>query len=154
MLQAAMGWTNGHLHGFTIDEINYSEPDPDFHDPQYDDERRVRLDEVCPRAGTRFLYAYDFGDCWEHDILVEKVLPAEPGVDYPRCLAGERCRPPEDIGGVYGYEDFLEAIRNPNHEDHAQCLEWVGEEFDPEEFDIDVVNGMLSDYKSLDMRSW
>ena len=150
MIQAVMGWDNGHLHGYTIRDVSYSAPDPDFDDSEFEDETRVRLDKVCPRARASFLYIYDFGDCWEHDILVEKILPPEPVVDYPRCLAGERRCPPEDVGGVYGYEDFLKAMRNPKHKEHAHYLEWCGGEFNPEEFDVDAVNGFLADYKLLD----
>lgn len=154
MIQAAMGWCNGHLHGFTIGDTAYSEPDPDFDDPQFEDEAKVRLDKVGVRAGSSFLYTYDFGDCWEHEVRIEKILPAEAGMDYPRCLAGERHCPPEDVGGVCGYEDFLKAMRNPRHKEHASYTEWFGGEFDPEAFDLDAVNGILSDYRSLDMGHW
>ena len=83
------------------------------------------------------------GDNWDHTIQVEKMLAAEPGVRYPRCIAGKRACPPEDCGGPWGYGDFLDAIQNPKHERHEEMLEWVGGEFDPEAFDIEAVNEEL-----------
>jgi len=95
----------------------------------------------------KFLYEYDFGDGWEHELLVEKILPAEPGVGYPRCLKGKRACPPEDVGGVWGYADFLEIMRDPNHPEHEDMLEWVGGEFDPEVFDLEEVNAELEEMR-------
>ena len=91
----------------------------------------------------RFLYEYDFGDSWIHEILVEKILPPEPKKRYPVCLKGKRACPPEDVGGPWGYADFLEAIRDPDHPEHEEYLEWAGEDFDPEAFDLDEVNRAL-----------
>ena len=105
-----------------------------------EDERKVKLSQVVARGHKKFSYVYDFGDNWDHTILVEKVLPAEAGVRYPRCTAGKRACPPEDCGGAWGYVDFLDAIKNPKHEQHAGMLEWIGGEFDPEAFDIEAVN--------------
>ena len=148
MLQAAMGWTNCHLHQFTIDGVDYGTPDPDF-ELEIENEARVRLDKAIPATGVRFTYLYDFGDGWSHKILVEKIVPPDPEVSYPACLAGARACPPEDCGGVWGYGDFLEAIGDADHEDHEQLLEWVGGSFDPETFDLNGVNGRLKNYKLL-----
>ena len=153
MIQAAMGWYNCHLHSFTIDDINYTMPDPDWEDLESEDETRVRLDRVVRRAGARFSYLYDFGDGWEHQVVVEEIQPPEPGATYPVCLAGKRRCPPEDVGGMGGYASYLKAIHNPKHKEHAEYLEWIGGQFDPEEFDLETINGALSDYKSLDMGS-
>src|SRR3954451_3319534 len=106
-----------------------------------EDERTVRLSQVVGGGIKTFTYTYDFGDNWEHTIQVEKTPAAEPGVRYPRCLAGKRACPPEDCGGPWGYGDFLEAVRNPEHEQPEDMKEWVGGEFDPEAFDIEAVNG-------------
>lgn len=152
MLQAAMGWYNCHLHSFTIDDMDYGAADDDFDDSLID-HKRVRLDQVVQRAKARFTYLYDFGDGWEHEIVVEKSLPPESGVNYPVCRAGEQHCPPEDCGGAYGYEEFLEAIRNPRHEEHENMLEWIGGSFDPDSFDVDAINGSLQDYKMLDPRN-
>jgi hypothetical protein len=89
------------------------------------------------------VYMYDFGDSWEHDIVVEKILASSDGVGVPSCIGGERACPPEDSGGVWGYDNLLAAIRDSTHPEHEMMLDWVGDEFDPERFDIDAVNARL-----------
>ncbi len=140
--QIAMGWTDSHLHQFLVGEICYGEPHPDD-EIEMNDERRFTLNQIAPREKSKFVYEYDFGDSWEHEILVEKVLPPEPGVKYPLCVKGKRACPPEDVGGVWGYDTFLKAIRDPDHEEHDSYLEWIGGEFDPEAFDLDEINQEL-----------
>ncbi|MEK6677046.1 MAG: plasmid pRiA4b ORF-3 family protein [Planctomycetota bacterium] len=142
ILQAAMGWTNSHLHQFTIDEVDYS--DPQFELDDAEDEFAVTLAEVATSEGMRFQMLYDFGDSWEHEITVEKILPSESGKRYPVCVAGKRACPPDDCGGICGYEDFLEAIRDPKHEEHDSMLEWIGGAFDPEAFDVEKLNKRLA----------
>jgi hypothetical protein len=93
------------------------------------------------------LYEYDFGDSWEHEVLVEKILPREQGKRYPVCLTGKRACPPEDCGGIWGYAEFLEAINDPQHPEHEEMREWVGGEFDAEAFDPDEVNRELQRLK-------
>jgi hypothetical protein len=96
------------------------------------------------RARSKFVFQYDFGDSWYHDVVVEKnALPVEPKTKYPVCVAGQYACPPEDVGGTWGYVEFLEAIRNPEHEEHDSYLEWIGGEFDPEAFYLDAVNKEL-----------
>lgn len=141
VLQIVMGWTNSHLHKFTIGATDYAEPDPDGL-LNFRNDRRARLNDVV-RSRQKFSYEYDFGDSWEHEIIVEKTLQPEPGAFYPVCLGGERACPPEDCGGVRGYGDFLEAIMNPAHEEHGAMRTWVGGSFDPEVFDLDAVNREL-----------
>lgn len=115
IFQVAMGWTNSHLHEFRVGDIRYGEPDPEFDEGDVRDERNVRLCEVAPGVNDSFLYEYDFGDSWEHLVVVEKVLtPEESPAHLPVCLAGARACPPEDCGGVPGYESFLEALRRPH----------------------------------------
>ena len=87
----------------------------------------------------KFVYEYDFGDGWQHAIKLEGTANAEPGIKYPRCTDGKRACPPEDVGGVWGYVEFLEAISDPEHERHEELMEWAGE-FDPDEFSVDDVN--------------
>ena len=149
ILQAVMGWADYHLHQFIVGGEYYGEPHPDYEvwGPEMRDERRVKLHQIAPEAGLKFVYEYDFGDSWEHELLVEKILPAEPDVDYPRCVKGKRACPPEDVGGVWGYFGFLEAIRDPDNPDHEDMLEWVGGEFDPEFFDLDEINEELKAIK-------
>jgi hypothetical protein len=146
VIQMVMGWTDDHLHQFIIDGEYYSIPSPDDWEPVID-ERRYALNRIAPNEKRKFVYQYDFGDNWEHDILVEKILPPEKDSKYPVCLKGKRACPPEDIGGMWGYEDFLEAISDPGHEQHAFYLEWIGGEFDPEEFNLDVINQTLQGLK-------
>lgn len=141
-VQACMGWTNSHLHAFEIGGEQYGEPDPDGL-METEDERKVKLSQVVAGGVKKFGYTYDFGDNWEHVIQVEKTLPAEAGVRYPRCTEGKRACPPDDCGGAWGYGDFLEAIQDPKHERHEEMLEWVGGEFDAEKFDIEAVNEEL-----------
>ena len=89
------------------------------------------------------MYEYDFGDSWQHVLVVEKTLPIEEAARYPICVAGARACPPEDVGGILGYEDFLEAVEEPQHPEHGQFLEWIGGDFDPEVLDLDKVNRLL-----------
>ena len=145
-LQAVMGWENEHLYEFVrqtgLGRLNYGEPDPDY-GREIRSARRTRLNEVAPAEKARLVYKYDFGDGWEHDILVEKVVPREADARYPRCLAGRRACPPEDCGGTWGYESLLGAIADPDDPEHASMLEWLGGEFDPEAFDLDAINRAL-----------
>jgi hypothetical protein len=140
ILQVVMGWTDSHLHQFNVHGEYYGTPDPDF---EAKDEKRLKLYQAISGAGDRFVYEYDFGDSWEHVILVEKILQPEAGVRYPICLTGKRACPPEDCGGIWGYGDLLEAIQEPAHPEHEEMLEWLGGSFDPEEFDADMVNESL-----------
>ena len=142
VLQAVLGWHDYHLHSFRVDGIEYGQPDPDL--PMRSD-KNVKLNQFIPGEKFRFTYEYDFGDSWEHLLVVEKILPPEPGVHYPRCLAGKRACPPEDVGGIWAYPQFLEAIRDPEHPQHEELLDWVGGEFDPEAFDLEAVNRKLAE---------
>ena len=133
VVQLAMGWQDYHLHSFEIEDIQYGPPDPGD-ELDLRDELEVRLDSVAGKD-SRFNYTYDFGDWWEHDIEVEEIHPADPDERYPRCLAGAGACPPEDVGGVLGYETFLAAIGDPGHRDHDAMSEWIGRPFDPAAFD-------------------
>ncbi len=143
LLQTVMGWENYHLHAFAVGELLYGEPDPDFDDARNVNERRVRLGDIAPEVGACFLYQYDFGDNWRHEVLVEKIMSADPIASYPLCTGGKRACPPEDCGGTWGYETFLEAITDPEHEEHEQYLMWIGGAFDPEGFDLNMTNRAL-----------
>jgi hypothetical protein len=146
IIQGAMGWTNSHLHQFIVGQTYFGEPHPDY-GLEMQDERRVRLNQVAPREGFKFRYEYDFGDSWLHDLLVEEILEPEPGQQYPVCIAGKRACPPEDVGGVWGYEEFLQAIGDPDHPEHEEYLEWIGGEFDPEEFDLEETSKTLQELR-------
>ena len=141
IIQVSMGWEDGHMHAFVIEGEEFGNPRRGSQ-AEYDS-RYVRLSEVVDAGHTRFRYDYDFGDDWRHVIAVEKTLPAEAGVRYPRCVKGQRACPPEDSGGPHGYPYFLDKIEDPEHEEHEETLEWVGGEFDPDKFDLDEVNETL-----------
>ena len=140
ILQIVMGWEDCHLHDFVIGPRIYSVPDPDddLYERKVIDESRVRLREAAPRVGTQFEYLYDFGDSWRHDLLLEAIVLPDLGASYPRCLAGGRSAPPEDVGGSSRYE----AMADPGHEEHQHLLQWRGP-FDPEAFSLTGVNQRL-----------
>ena len=142
IIQIAMGWTDSHLHQFIIGGTYYGVPHPDMEDTV--DEDRAKLARIIPGEKFKFRYEYDFGDSWTHTILVEKILPAEPGHPYPICVTGKRNCPPEDCGGIWGYADFVDAMADPKHPEHESLKEWYGEDFDPEAFDLDEVNRILT----------
>jgi hypothetical protein len=139
-IQTAMGWTNSHLHHFRVGEQLYGDPmlmEENFEEMEYKASTTTKLRDILPGSGGRFRfeYEYDFGDSWRHEALFEGVVPAERDKRYPVCLEGARACPPEDVGGTGGYQDFLEAIADPGHEDHDGLLGWAGGSFDPEAFD-------------------
>lgn len=134
VIQAAMGWTDTHLYEFRAGGAAWGEPDPDgFYDGPFP-AKKTTLQKVIEDTGARTIqYAYDFGDDWDHAIRVEKVSEANAGVSYPRLLMASGACPPEDVGGVYGYEEFLQAIADPRHEQHEEMVDWSGGAFDPED---------------------
>jgi hypothetical protein len=139
-IQTAMGWTNSHLHQFHIKGELYGDPellDDGFDDFPFEDSTEITLGQILPKTGRRFAfkYEYDFGDGWEHEVLFEGSLIADTKLKYPLCVEGERACPPEDCGGVWGYRELLEAIRDPQHEQHEDLLKWIGSRFDSEKFD-------------------
>lgn len=148
LLQVAMGWTDSHLHQFEQHGIYYGQSDPEFGLRRVS-ERRALVQDLLREPKDRLRYDYDFGDSWEHDVVLEAFTDAEPGVRYPRVVGGKRACPPEDVGGVPGYADFLEAIADPAHPEHAEWVEWVGARFDPEDFDVEAANGGLRGRKIL-----
>lgn len=144
VIQQAMGWDDYHLHVFTTGWREYGSPDPEL---GHASDKSVRLSEVLAGPGDRLRYTYDFGDDWEHDVVVEESLVAEPKQTYPRCVAGKGACPPEDCGGVWRYTWLKEVLADPSHEEHQDMLEWLGleagEDFDPKEFSVEAVNSRL-----------
>lgn len=140
-IQLSMGWQDCHLHSFEVNAVQFGVPDPDGL-MELRDELEARLDAVATKD-TRFTYVYDFGDWWEHEILVEDVLVADPDERYPTCLDGAGDCPPEDVGGAYGYERFLDAIANPTHPDHDATLQWYGNRAHGLDFDADRATALL-----------
>lgn len=136
-IQIAMGWTDSHLYEFRAGKAVYGVPDPDWElgGTRILSARRTRLAEVLAGDRKTFTYVYDFGDDWQHKVRVEAMTVGDPAVLYPRLVDGEGRCPPEDVGGPWGYADFLEAIGDPAHEQHAELLEWCGGSFDPTDID-------------------
>jgi len=156
VLEGAMVWYGGHLHGFESDGVRYELPDDEF-DMDFDlgfgpktvDEGKVRLSVVLPITGSKMRWEYDFGDGWEHDIVVEAIEPPATGSRHPICLAGKRACPPDDCGGPSGYAELLEAVADPAHERHAELLEWLPPDFDPEAFDVDEATDAMRSPRPL-----
>ncbi len=145
VIQIAMGWSNSHLHQFMVGNVYYSDPafELDLYGDRVHNESRVTLMRLVSGEKFKFRYEYDFGDSWLHDILVEKILPPDPEQELPVCVKGARACPPEDVGGIWGYYTFLEALQNPEHPAHTDYKEWFGGEWDAEAFDLNEVNERL-----------
>ena len=146
VIQVAMGWQDCHLHEFRIGKQRFGPPDPMaqvFGGPRTTSEKKTALYSVLDRVRSKARYLYDFGDDWDHEILLEKFLAPEPGETYPRCIAGAGQGPPEDCGGVPGFYDLLDALADPKHPQHDDLVEWMGGEFDPAAFHLELVNQRL-----------
>jgi hypothetical protein len=149
-LQIAVGWEDMHLHQFRTARRRFGQPepaDPFSKSPAVEDERRVRLSDVLSKAGEKMLYIYDFGDDWEHEIEVEKLLPADANDIYPICVDGQLACPPEDCGGIVEYYDLLKVLAKPSHRRHKELREWLGGDFRPEEFSPEEVNRQFTPRK-------
>lgn len=137
IIQAAMGWDCSHLHHFFNNSGDYYGEISEFSDDDVTDELTVQIKTLLTKKGDKLKYEYDFGDSWLHTISVLELKEAEKGVKYPRLLAGKGACPPEDCGGVWGYADLKEIMKNPEHEDYEEMSEWLSDDFDPNEFDLE-----------------
>ena len=146
VIQIVMGWEESHLHCFEIDGRKFTE-DPEEPDSDRVEEADFVLSDLVPRSGTKFTYEYDFGDGWRHELLVESVdeVPEEHRACIS-CMDGKRACPPEDVGGIGGYEEYLAALKDPKHPEHRSYQEWRGPSFDPNTLDFDAVNIELAKY--------
>jgi len=146
VIQAVFGWSGGHLHEFQVGEQRFGTPDPEYDAwGEVRSERSTRLASALGGART-MNYVYDFGDNWQHRIKVEKTLDPAPAGTLPLCVAGANATPPDDCGGIYGYYDFVAAVSDPNHPEHAEMTEWIGGPWDPAAFDIEAVNLRLKNF--------
>ena len=149
IIQTTMGWTNSHLHQFIKNEIyyqEYMEDDNDFWDDRKDvDYKDKKTSGLLVMEKDKVIYEYDFGDGWEHDIKLEKILPYDEKTEYPVCLEGKMNCPPEDCGGMGGYYQMLEILKDPKDEEYESYIEWLGGPFDPEYFDKDAINKLLKE---------
>lgn len=139
-VQVAMGWEDSHLHQFEAGDVRYAPPNPYGGGGEVRREGTARLHEVVSQVGDTLSYWYDFGDDWYHDLVVEQVLPPQP---YAQCLDGAHACPPEDCGGPWGYLELLAALGDPQHPEHDELLDWVGNGFDPAAFDVDQADKVL-----------
>jgi hypothetical protein len=142
VLQRVMGWKFSHLYDFKIGGDRYASPFPTPLEGSLD-ATQVLLVSLPLSNGTKFTYTYDFGDGWRHEITVADILPWRDDVRVPRCLEGDRACPPEDCGGVWGYEGLLERLADFEDPEYEELLDWIGVDFDSERFDVDAVNAQL-----------
>ncbi len=149
MIQAAMGWYDCHLHQFEVNGVHYADTEHMLEDTT--DEARRTLAGM--QAGDRFAYWYDFGDDWWHDILVESVDPADPALNYPRCVTGRRAGPPEDSGGPWGFAELMGALSDEKHPEHEMYRDWMecngAVAYDPARFDLDEINEALFQFSAV-----
>lgn len=147
VIQTSMGWTDTHLHVFSTAAGEYGVPDPEL---GFRNERSARIGQFLKEPGDRIRYTYDFGDDWEHDIVLEKRQAPNPQTQLPACSGGKGACPPEDCGGPWGYADLKNTLADPDHEDHDDMLDWLSletaEEFDPTAFDLAEINEVLGHY--------
>jgi hypothetical protein len=142
VIQFAMGWEFSHLHEFQTKSGSYSDPKyfTDGFGKKPENEKKVDLASFVEAQIRKFTYIYDFGDGWQHEIKIEKVLKKDPKIHYPVCIAGENACPPEDCGGLPGYYEILDLLSNPRKKDENGMREWVGPDFNPKHFDAEAVN--------------
>jgi hypothetical protein len=157
ILQTAMNWENSHMYEFEIDgKFFEANPGEDLFGQMFvmtDDEDfengdiETKLKDLKLQEKKKFMYTYDMGDNWEHEITVEKIVASDEKKVYPQCLDGERNGPLDDSGGVPGYEEMINALKDPNHPEHEDMKEWAGDDFDPEYFDKETINETLKEMK-------
>ena len=142
-LLAVMGWFGGHLYEFRVRGESYGDPDT-LGDPAVAPDSAMMLAHAVHRRKGTFYYVYDWGDEWWHQIKLWDYRPMAPNETVPTLLDGARACPPEDVGGVWGYTEFLEAVQDPTHPEHDEMLNWVGEDWDPEHFDRALLQRRLT----------
>ena len=136
-IQVAMPWEQSHLWEFRIGRetrigLTMKELGINFDEDNYDAEAdQITIGNLVEQNAKKLIYTYDFGDSWDHDVVIEKTVPYDPAIQYPFCIAGENAGPPEDCGGMGGYYNLVEALNNKKHPEHKEMLEWHGEVIDP-----------------------
>lgn len=157
VLQDAMGWFNCHLHQYEHAGALYGmaseQEDPFGLDERVESEGKYRLSDLLQQEKDSLIYEYDFGGGWRHEIQLEKILPLDKQAPSAICVEGERACPPEDCGGPWGYQSLLDTLADPSSEDYAEMREWVGEEFDPEEFNLVKTNRFIEQRHAMDPES-
>ena len=146
VIQFAMGWEDCHLHQFAAGDVEYGPANAEL-GLKVLDERRYKLADIGLTPGSGFFYQYDFGDNWEHNIRIERVLPPDSSLKHSICVAGENACPPEDCGGIHAYYELLGALTNPQHEEHESVKTWIGGSWNAGRFDLDRANNLLKRLK-------
>jgi len=145
VIQAVMPFENYHLFLFDVGDKRYGISDPEWdHVRATLDAKNIKLGALVERGVSAFSYTYDFGDDWRHSITIEGITAADPTLDYPRFIDGSRRAPPEDVGGIPGFEEFLDAMTKPHHPEHQRLTEWYGGSFDPDDLNLPVISGRIS----------
>lgn len=149
IIQRVMPWTNSHMHQFIAGRTCYGRPDPEFADMGNEtlNEKRYTIADIAPGPKKKFVYEYDFGDSWYHEVVVEKVLPPDAGFKKVVCLAGKNACPPDDCGGMGGYYNMLGIIADPKNPEHESMTEWLGVKWDMTRFDLNEANAALTSFK-------
>jgi len=148
IIQVVMGWRDAHLFEFNVGDKIYGDPfpDDDFEERTVYKARSIRLRALLDRGFDRFVYIYDFGDYWCHDIIIKGVRDGAADTNYPVFVGGARRCPPEDVGSSMGYEEFLEAVSDPAHEEHDRMLTWYGRFYDPDDIDERRVRRVIESF--------
>ncbi len=155
IIQFAMGWTHSHLHQFIVGKYQrrIGIPfDDDF--DEMEDSREIKINSILNVPKAKIVYEYDFGDGWEHIVEVKKLHESEAGKTYPLLFGGAMACPPEDCGGIWGYQDLVEKMKQKGTEEYEDLVEWLGGEFDPEEFDMDKFNKLYFKNFKKSMKEW
>jgi len=147
IIQSSMGWWNSHLHQFEQDSQMFALPYSDGSPFEYDeiDERKVKLFTLLSKIKDKFDYEYDFGDGWLHTVELQKILPFDKNQILPVCIKAKMACPPENVGGVWGYKNFLEIILDPQNEEYEEMIDWIGGKFDPDFVDLKEINAQLQE---------
>ncbi len=146
LIQLAFEWENTHLYSFFDKDREISVFEDDFSEKQPENAKEITLKEILKNQKDRLMYLYDFGDNWEHTIVLEKISDVDTAKRYPVCISGQRNAPPEDVGGIFGFEDFLEAINDMEHPQHDDFIDWYGRFFDEMAFSRSKINTRLNSY--------
>jgi hypothetical protein len=145
VIQAVMLFENYHLFQFDVGTKRYAIPDPEWEDVRETvDAQSTKLGALVDRGVASFSYTYDFGDNWQHTVTIETITDADPALDYPRFIDGNRRAPPEDVGGIPGFEQFLDAMTKPRHPERKNLLRWYGRPFDPDDIDVPEITARVS----------
>ena len=148
IIQVFMGWDNDHLFSFLVGGVRYEDSE-EISGPNIKDVSKTSISTAFTRKGAKGIYTYDFGDTWEHEVLVEGIIDPEPGIKYPICLEGKCSCPPEDCGGVGGYYQLLDILKDHTHEAYNEMVEWIGDDIDPDKFDCEEVNKRMPSRRVL-----